>query len=165
MELECESSFQSLDESEGSAAYEGDVSLAESFASVDQYDGPVSETESETTTSSQPITSGAPPNLSWPTTSSPYTGVVRMTRLTTKLQPSLRYHAINARQQAALIQAKTRIVQLQSEVSSLQHASKRARIEEAEEEVVSKSGDQMLSIEQEERLQQVRRIGNGQHLL
>ena len=110
----------------GSAAYDADVSFVESQSSAEQSFPDVQENEALSecgnnhhsyVTRHHHVT----PSHSHITTSSHWT-------------PSSLEKRNNARREAELIHARGRIVQLEVEVSELQRAAKRARIEMEEEE-------------------------------
>ena len=149
MEVETEPE-QSACESEFSAAYEGDVSLVESSTSVEVYEAP----ESEADILSDPvlISVGVSPSVraygrSPHSTSRSYDHGIRKPRSLTAGRSDLR------KQQAELIRAKSKIVQLESELSSQRNLTEHAQIQQTDSLVTSKSED--MNGTQVERLHQV----------
>ena len=155
MEVETEPE-QSACESEFSAAYEGDVSLVESSTSVEVYEAP----ESEADILSDPvlISVGVSPSVraygrSPHSTSRSYDHGIRKPRSLTAGRSDLGKQLVHARLQAELIRAKSKIVQLESELSSQRNLTEHARIQQTDSLVTSKSED--MNGTQVERLHQV----------
>ena len=139
---------QSACESEFSEAYEGDISLVESSASVELSEPPESE-------------DGVPVLISVGATSSVttyhtrgYEHGVRKPRSLTAGKSDLRKHLVHARLQAELIRAKSKIVQLESELSSQRNQTEHARIQQIDRQHATSKSEDMPGT-QVERLHQV----------
>ena len=144
---------QSACESEFSAAYEGDISLVESSASVEISEYPESEDISPIL-----IGVGASPYVGAHhgphSTSRSYEHGVRKPRSLSASRSDLRKHLVHARLQAELIRAKSKIVQLESELSSQRNLTEHARIQQTDGQHTTSKSDDMNSI-QVERLHRV----------
>jgi hypothetical protein len=137
---------QSTCESEFSEAYEGDISLVESSASVQLSEPPENEYILPML-----FSVGASPSI---TTRGHDELGVRKPRNLTSGRSDLRKHLVHARLQAELIRAKSKIVQLESELSSQRNQTEHAQIERIDRRrVTSKSED--VNGTQVERLHQV----------
>ena len=144
---------QSACESEFSAAYEGDISLVESSASVEISESPESEDILPIL-----ISVGASPYVGAHrgphSTSRSYEHGVRKPRSLSASRSDLRKHLVHARLQAELIRAKSKIVQLESELSSQRNLTEHARIQQTDGQHTTSKSDDTNSI-QVERLHKV----------
>ena len=140
---------QSACESESSEAYEGDVSLVESSASVRLSEPPENEYILPML-----FSVGASPSIN--TSLGRDERGVRKPRSLTSGRSDLRKHLVHARLQAELIRAKSKIVQLELELSSQRNQTEHAQIQRTDRQrMTSKSED--VNGTQVERLHQVYR--------
>ena len=148
--MEVETSLdQSLCESE---AYEGDISLVDSSASVEISEAQVSEGETD-------VSEQGDSHVYSRCTSSPhsisrsYLHRVRQPKGLTSSRSDLRKQVVHARLQAELIRAQSRIVQLESELSRQRNLNEHAHIQHIKSHVTAKP--EVTSGTQVERLHQV----------
>ena len=137
------------------SAYEGDISLVESTASVEVSESSGSESEGESSASDQvQYSAGDSPSARSPLSvfRSHEHGIRKPMSLTAG-RTNLRKQLVHARLQAELIRAKSKIVQLESELSSQRILVEHSRIQQTDRHVTSMSEDQ--SGTQVERLHQV----------
>lgn len=146
---------RSVCESELSAAYEGDVSLVESSASVEisEADLPLSEYETDIPSSQSHIVS-SPRHRDSSSLHSTFRHGVRKPVSSTSGRSDLRRQAAFARLQAELIRANSKIVQLESELSHQRNLAEHAQIKGMDSHVSSYS-EVNTSGAQVERLHQV----------
>lgn len=132
-------------ESEFSEAYEGDISLVESSASVELSEPPENESILPVL-----ISVGASPSLH----TRGYEHGVRRPRSLITSRSDPRQHLVHARLQAELIRAKSKIVQLESELSSQWSQTEHARIQQTDRQHATSESEDMNGT-QVERLHQV----------
>lgn len=119
----------SVCESELSAAYEGDISLVESSASVEISDAHVSENETDVETKTN--RGGSPDTSRSPySTSRSLLHRVRRPKSSVAGRSDLRKQVVNARMKAELIRANSKIVQLESELSRQRNLTEHAQIQQ-----------------------------------
>ena len=141
---------QSVYESEFSEAYEGDISLVESSASVRLSEPPENEDILPML-----FSVGASPSIN--TSLGRDERGVRKPRTSASGRSDLKKHLVHARLQAELIRAKSKIVQLESELSSQRNQTEHAQIQRTDRRhMTSKSED--MNGTQVERLHQVNRF-------
>lgn len=136
------------EDSASSTAYEGDISMVDSQGSVELSEALPSESETDADILTTPTKS---PTTTPPTSQLKFTPLSHSLRSPSSIQTSRKRTLTDHRQQAELIQAQSRIFQLETEVLSLQCAAKRARIEEE-----GKTHEEAKSSGQAERLHKVR---------
>ena len=148
--------MEDLDQSIGeSEAYEGDVSLVESSASVEISEANVSENETDVSEqggsfvySRRPFVTSSPQSIS-----RSYLHRVRQPISSTSSRSDLRKQVIHARLQAELIRAQSKIVQLESELSRQRNLTEHAQIQQINRHMTTEP--ELINGTQVERLHQV----------
>ena len=135
------------------SAYEGDVSLVESTASVEASESSESEAESSVSDKVQSSVGDSPSVTSPLSMFRSHEHGIRKPKSLNAGRTNLRKQIVHARLQAELIRAQSKIVQLESELSSQQILMEHSRIQQTDRHVTGMSED--VSGTQVERLHQV----------
>ena len=147
-ESECDSEF--------SGAYEGDISLVESSASVEICDAAVSESEAADSAPHVDMANSSLVSRSM----SPYSSAdsylrrVKQPKSLISGRSDLRRQVVHARLQAELIRAQSKIVQLESELSHQRNLTEHAQIRQNDSHATTAISD-ITNGSQVERLHQV----------